>query len=353
MNGKFGKILAWIGGIGLTGLGIYAFVKELRQGIEELENQENQETENLENAGVNTSELREKIGKEDEKDFTRMLYKTVRDSDIDMDLFELHDDIDRAFIGSLSKIDGGNIIHVRQVIDTINRRGDTRRKLEFLFEIGDWFAEDDTYRVPKINQFLTALPNAVETMRKDIVKFSEVRRDLVGYVVVSYDTPSGDDVVVEYRRLTKEVYGKYAEGKHDGLTKFYEIEKTKFNTIGFDDYECDWIYTNCPDLKEKESVAVEDIILMYSIKFPIRSNKPNELLGIDLATAIECIKYMTEDVVVGREGGKREYRYNHLIFHAPEPETNEPSLVWYYDVDENENVIIDNNHVFYDREVKN
>lgn len=352
MNKKTEKILTTALKLGLGALGIWAFIRGLKKGVEELEEQEAQETEDLENAGVDTSKLRSEI-KEDEKDFTSMLYNAVRESDIDLDLFELHDDVGRAFRGSLSNIDGGNVIHVRQIIDTINRKGDTRRKLEFLLEIGDWFRKTDTYRVPKINQFLTTLPNAAESMSKDIVKFSEkARHKLVGYVVVSYDTPDGEDVVVEYRRLVKEVYGKYADDKHDGLTKFYEIEKTKFNTLGFDDYECDWIYDNCPDLKEKESVAVEDIILMYSIKFPIRSKKPNEVFGIDLTTAIKCIKYLTEDVVVGREGGNKEYRYNHLIFHAPDPETNEPSLVWYYDVDENENVIIDNNDVFYDREVK-
>ena len=84
MNKKTGKILKWgaLGALAIL-LGI-KFVKSYKKGMEEIEKQEIQETEDLEEAGVNTSKLREEI-KDDEKDFTKMLYTATRfNSDIDL-----------------------------------------------------------------------------------------------------------------------------------------------------------------------------------------------------------------------------------------------------------------------------
>ena len=350
MNRKTEKILIGIG-LGLLGIfGGYKLVKAYKKGIEELENQELEETQDLENAGVNTSKLKEEI-KDDEKDFSKMLYTAVRfNSDIDLDLIELHGDVMRASKGSLDLIDSGEVIHVRQRIDT-NKRGESRRKLDFLIEIKDWFKE--SYRGPKIGNYLTTFKEAAEKLSGEIIRFTEpAKHKLVGFVAISHDTPDGNDVVVEYKRLDPKVYSEYADDKHDGLTKFYEIEKTRFLSMGqsYTKEYGDWIYTNCPELdKNDQSTLVEDIILMYQISFPVRSNQPGELYGIDTNTGIKCIKYLTEDMIVGREGGK-EHKYKHLIFHAPDPETGDPSLVWYYTVNDNENVVIDNDGVFYERD---
>ncbi len=347
MNEKTGKILKWgiLGGLALF-LGI-KFVKSYKKGMEEIENQEFQETEDLENAGVDTGKLREEI-KDDEKDFTKMLYTATRfNSDIDLDLIALKGDVMTAKKGALECIDA-EVIHVRQV-DTMTKHGETRRKLEFLIEMQDWFSQ--SFRNPKIGSYFKTFKEAAVHMSREIVKFApEARHTPVGFVVISREI--NDDVAVEYREIKKDIFSPYADGKHDGLTEFYKIEKTRFGQLGpqkYTDEYSDWVFKNCPDLnKEDPTFLVEDLIMMYRISFQIRSNQPGELLGVDVKTAIKCIKYLTEEMSVQREGAK-PYQYSHLLFHAPDPDTGEPSLVWYYTVDDNEKVIIDNDGIFYER----
>ena len=138
MNKKTEKILVGLG-LGLLGIfGVYKLVKAYKKGMEEIENQEFLETEELENAGVNTSKLKSEI-KEDEKDFTRMLYVATRfNEDIDLDLL----DID----GVIDNLDH-KVIHVRQRFDTKTKHNESRRRLDFLIDIPDYTS--DSFRGPK------------------------------------------------------------------------------------------------------------------------------------------------------------------------------------------------------------
>lgn len=341
---KKGKILVGIGLTILSGFGIYKFVKAYQQGMEELENQEKQETDDLKNAGVNTSKLKSEI-KNDEKDFTKMLFVAARfNSDLDEDLFDINGDG-----GVIDNLDD-RVIHVRQRIDT-SKHGESRRMLDFLIDIPDYASQ--SYRGPKIGNFLTTFAETAKKMSEDLVKFSpKARHKLVGFVVISLKDKEGNDKI-EYRRLKDVVYREFADEKHDGLTKFYEIEKSRLNTTGAFDYikEADWLFINCPDLKkEDESLLIENIVLQYIISFPIRSNRPGELYGIDTGSGIECIKYLTEELYVGREDSRDKVTYQNLMFNAPNLD-GVPDLSWYYTVDEKTNrVVIDNICEFYNEE---
>jgi hypothetical protein len=326
---KVEKILLGILGLGAAiGAGIW-FVKSYKKGMEELENQESKETEDLENLGVNTDKLRDEV-KKDEKDFSRMLYVAARfNSDLDVDMFDMEKVIDNL---------DERTIHVRQKIDT-NKHGESRRKLEFIIDIQNYTSK--SYRGPKIGNFLTTFKKATEDL-SSIVKFSQpARGKLIGNVVISRKV--NGKPVVEYRRLIPEVYKEFADGEHDGLTKFYETQMGIFNQTGPYDYikDAKWLFTNCPDLSEEdETLLVENIVLQYVITFPIRSNKPGELYGIDVKTGIECIKYLTEEMYVGREDSRNTVVYQHLMFNAPN-ENDEPDLSWYYTTDEDDRVTVE------------
>ena len=349
MNKKTEKILIGLG-LGLLGIiGVVKFVKAYKKGVEELENQETKETEDLESAGINTSKLREKTDDE-EKDFSRMLYVATRyNSDIDLDMLEINGDPERGTEGVLDCIDE-KVIHVRQIFDTKPRYGESGRRVEFRLDIPDYTS--DSYRGPKIGDFLSTFKKAADYMSSSIVKFSSpARQKLFGFVIISRKDSSGD-TIVEYRQLTEDVYGEYAVGKHDGLTDFYKQEKIKFNHIGVYDYikEADWLFKNCPDLdREDETILIENIILQYIISFPIRSNKPGELYGIDVKSAIECIKYMTDEMEVKREDSNKIITYQNLLFHAPNKQ-GIPDMSWYYTVDEETDNIVINNLIFKDED---
>lgn len=334
---KTGKILVSILGIGFGIFAGYKLVKAYRKGMEEIENQEFQETEDLENAGVNTSKLKEEV-KPDEKDFTRMLYVATRfNSDIDLDLLDIDDVIEN--------IDN-KVIHVRQRIDTKNKHNESRRRLDFLIDIPDY--TDDSYRGPKIGHFLTAFKEAAIYMSENIVKFSHpASRNLIGSVVISRKVDGEERI--EYRELVPGVYKAFAEEDHDGmkghdgLTKFYEIEVRKLGHTGPFDYikEADWLFENYPDLsRDDDSLLIERLILQYQISFPIRSNQPGELYGIDTKSGVECIKYLTEKFYVGREESKNKVEYRNLMFNAPNEE-GIPDLSWYYTTDEDDKVTVE------------
>ena len=332
MNKKTEKILVGIG-LGLLGIfGVYKLVKAYKKGMEEIENQEFLETEELENAGVNTSKLKDEI-KPDEKDFTRMLYVATRfNEDIDLDLL----DID----GVIDNLDH-KVIHVRQRFDTKNKHNESRRRLDFLIDIPDYTSE--SFRGPKIGNFLTTFKDAAIYMSDELVKFSHpATRKLIGSVVISRKI-NGEEKI-EYRELVPEVYKAFADEEHDGLTKFYETEKRKLNYTGPFDYiqEADWLFENYPDLsREEEGLLIENILLQYQISFPIRSNRPDELYGIDTKSGVECIKYLTEKLYVGREDSRNKVEYRNLMFNAPNEE-GIPDLSWYYTTDDDDKVIIDN-----------
>ena len=331
MNNKTGKILVGIG-LGLLGIfGIYKIVKAYKKGMEEIEDQEFQETEDLENAGVNTGKLKDEINDEEE-DFTKMLYTAVRfNSEFDIDLL----DID----GVIDNLDY-KVIHVRQ-FDTKTKHNKYRRRLDFLIDIPDYTGL--SYRGPKIGNFLSTFKEAAIYMSENIVRFSPpASRRLIGSAVISRKINGND--VIEYRELKDVVYKQFSDEGHDGLTKFYYIEKEKINQIGALEYtkDADWIFTNCPDLsKDDDTLVIENIVLQYMISFQIRSNRPDELYGIDVKTGIECIKYLTEQLYVGREESKKKVEYRHLMFNAPN-EDGTPDLSWYYTTDEDDRVIIDN-----------
>lgn len=333
---KIGKILI---GIGVLGVAAFFGYKAYKKGMEELEDQEFHETDDLEKAGVNTDKLRKEI-KEDEKDFSKMLYVAARfNPDLDVDMFDMKKIID-------DYIDE-RTIHVRQIIDT-NKRGESRRKLEFVIDIPDYTCS--SYRGPKIGNFLTEFKNTKENL-SSIVKFSQpARGDLICNVVISREI--NGEPVVEYRRLIPKVYGEFADGVHDGLTKFYETQVEIFRQTGPYDYikDAKWLFVNCPDLDENDdTLLIENILLQYTIYFPIRSNRPGELYGIDVKTGIECIKYLTEDLFIGREDSNNKVVYRHLMFNAPN-EHGEPDLSWYYNTDEDDRVVIERINEFGDVE---
>lgn len=340
MNKKTEKILVGIG-IGLLGaFGIYKFVKSYKKGMEELKNQEFQETEDLVNIGVDTDKLKKEI-KTDETDFTKMLYTAVRfNSDIDLDLL----DIDNVYDNLDEKT-----IHVRQRIDTHSKHNESRRRLDFIIDIPDY--TENSYRGPKIGNFLTTFKETAMVLSEDIVKFSHpATKKLIGSVIIS--RMKDGKSIVEYRELVPNVYKQYADEEHDGLTKFYEVEKKRFNVTGVYDYikDAGWLYVNCPDLDPNdETVLIEGILLQYIISFPIRSNRPDELYGIDTKTGVECIKYLTEKLYVGREDSRNKIEYRSLMFNAPNSD-GIPDLSWYYTTDSEDRVVIENVCGFYDDE---
>lgn len=342
MNKKTEKILKWgiLGGLALF-LGI-KLVKAYKQGMEELEDQEFQETEDLENAGVDTSKLKSEI-KDDEKDFTRMLFVASRfNTELDEDLFKIQGDD-----GVIDNLDS-KVIHVRQRFDTKIRRGEpeTRRRLDFIIDIPDYTL--NTYRGPKIGNFLTAFKEAAIYMSDNIVKFSNAAfRKLVCNAVIS--RKKGDKEIIEYREIIPEVYKVFEGDGHDGLTKFYETEIMRLDQEGPQEYtkNAPWIFTNCPDLKDDDTMLIERLVLQYIISFEIRSNRPGELYGIDTKTGVECIKYLTEKMIIGREDSRNTMTFRNLMFNAPNSE-GESDLSWYYDVDSDNNVIIDNFDGFED-----
>ena len=345
MNKKTEKILLTIGGLGLGAFGIWRFIKGWRKGMEELEEQEARETEDLEKAGVDTSKLRSEI-KEDEKDFTRMLYVAARfNSDLDESLFDI--DGDDGVIDNLDR----KVIHVRQRIDTKGKHNESRRMLDFNIDIPDYTSS--SFRGPKIGNFLTTFAETAKTLSNEIVKFSPpARHKLIGFVVISREDKDGNSIV-EYRQLKDVVYKEFADERHDGLTKFFETEMPRLNKDGARTYSKDakWLFANCPDLREDdETLLIENIVLQYIISFPIRSKRPGELYGIDTQTGIECIKYLTENLYVGREDSRYKVTYQNLMFNAPNLD-GVPDLSWYYTVDpETNRVIIENVGGFYDEE---
>lgn len=317
--------------LALVGVGIASwwYKKEAKK----LKEQQQAIDDELDELGVSSEKLRDEISPDESDNLVKQLFIGTT----------FNSGWDSSFVDPEEALNSNTLIHVTQS-PFFDKKGNHGQNLNFLIEIPNY--TNGSYGAAKIADYIKAFKSAADYMWSSIVRFTnKPRQHLVGFIAVEYDNRNkheedDDDKITEILRLEPVVYERYADGEHDGLSKFYESIKTK--GLSEDDEKSLEAWLRSSDTV-MENMAVKDVWLGYEISFRIQT--VNMGLGINFKTALECLKWMTEEMVVTREarfGGKSvEMRYENIMFHAPD-QTGEWNLTYYYNVaDDGKSVITD------------
>lgn len=354
---KFFKITLGIGVLALTCAVIVKIVKDEKKKLEK--NKKNIE-EGLENLGLSKEKVEKEFSEEEEKDnFVKALYHSMEfgslDGDLwDRDLIRIHSkkDKDGNILGK-GVLECENVIHVMQS-DT----EDGGKNLEFYFEIPSSTYRDGSYKHPKLKDYIRKFKDAAYYMSKNITRTSTSTPsgskmwELVGFYVVSYKisgrnypkVSEGDDpepiVYQRMVRIPEEDYKEFAdpERNKDGLFGYFKTMEGSKN--GIRNFSVEFYDPSLKPGEEVYDLAVETPILMFKISFPISGIEVKS--GISLESALRCIKYLTEEIIVARDGrlDSTSVKYNHIQFHSKNydyPELGFDFLRYYtVDIDDEE-----------------
>lgn len=315
------KILIGAGIVLVAGsLVVRAFKKEAKKLEEEKEEKELAKeniSKGIEELGLSESKIKEEEKVGDEGNLVKAIYHAIEFGELDGELW------DRDYIDIDEVLKSDYVIHVTQ--------SDTKKGsfLKFVFEIPDTVFDPKRFDYPRINDFINRIGDAAGYMASDIIKFTpKPTYRLVGHYIVSYNITGrydkdseGGELLEEYQKhikIPKEDYEDFTEpgSKHDGLFDYVkylfihgtENTRLKKKTINFYD----------PSLKPEEKIEnleVRSVVLAIEVSFPIATEQ-NDHLGINVKTALRCLKYLLDDFEITKKGSNRVLKYDKLMFHS-------------------------------------
>lgn len=359
---KFIKIALSIGAILVVGAVVIKIAKEESKKIKE---EENKKDKKLEKLGLSNKEkTEEEFDNEVDKDnFVKVLYYCIEFGEPlkmiwNRDIFRVMSEYKNGKSLRNGILDNENVIHVMQ---SENRKGE--EMLDFYFEIPEitfnekHYSKDRRNNYPEIGDYIRTFKDAAIYMSDNIIRFTpKPIWELVGYYIVSYKVKDKDGKFIEERqkqiRIPKRDFEKFANEGHDGL---FEFVKHRYSAI-LEEKLCEPIYVEISDPSINEGDETYDfklktLVLMFKVSFPIAKEKGTNVIGINIETALKCIKYLTEDLEVKKRRNGKSVKYNHVMFQSRDydhPKIKEFDFLKYYTVEPFD----ENDPEFYKRKIK-
>ena len=318
-----------------------SYKKELKS-LSEAKEEENKEIESL---GVSSERMRTQVydcEREVDRNMVKAMYVAVEAQAKTEDYIEKMINIDEV-------LSSQTIVHI-----TEERGYKGLRYLTFLLEIPDNSVEKKgSFAVPRIGDYYVAMKQLKEYLwTKKVVYCKEPMGRMTISLAYSYRDPKAGEgdhsLVTENVEIPRSIWSRW-EDEHDGLVEFYEdVRENGLNAIKkkgvleeFQDLLTNDFLAKNPDLNPAEfAVHYEDFILMYKISFKEARTKDD--FGINVKTALDCLKYISEDFIVTRKGTEKGgVKYDRFMFHAPSDNGAFDSLMRYYTTDKNNRVVFD------------
>ena len=328
------KILKIAIGVGALIVAGVVVVKIIKEESKKLDNEEKKINKEFEDLGLSKEKVKEEFNKEEDKDnyvkaiYHSIMFGSVDNECLDRDLLKVCSDYKNGKSLRNGALDNENVIHVMQS-DT--PKGE--KLLDFYFEIPEFTYKQGTFKYPKLKDFIRNIRLAALYMSSNIIRYTPMPVwELIGYYVISYkikgriDPKTKEPIVYQKQiRIPKKDYEKYADDKHDGL--FNYIKDIYRKIVNDEERRPIEISLYDPDLKEGEEIYDWKFIipvLMFKVSFPIATYNGPEAIGINIKTAIKCLKYLTEELVISQDSGRgrlggashTEIRYEHIMFHS-------------------------------------
>ena len=343
------KTFVSVGKIGLIALAGWALYKLLKNSykneLETLVEAKEQENKKIESLGVSPERMRSQVfdcEREADRNMVKAIYVGMEAKvEKNSDYTELID------------LDG--VLSSKAIVRVLEERGGYKgmtKYLIFLFEIPDSALEKrGNFTTPRIGDYYVLLEQLTSHLcSREVVYFSEPIRKMTVYLAYSYnDSKEGDEKVTTTVEVPKSIWSRWKEGRRDGLVKFYEdVRKNKLTAIKkkgvFNEFQelltNDFLAKN-PDSDPSEFAAhYEDLILAYKIGFiEARTEEEN---GITVKTALDCIKHISKNFKVVRNGFEDDgVKYDRFLFQAPNENGIFESLLRYYTTGKGGKIIFD------------
>lgn len=305
----------------LAGLYIYRQYQKMKK---ELENEKEANERELESIGVSVQKLKEEVDSvEDDGNMVKALaVGTMFNADWDEDLVNT----DLA-VKSEAKI---------SITQEVFGKGNSKSTdLVFYFDIPDY--TEGGYKSPRIGDYIKTIGDAAKHAQQNIIIYCpRPRARLIGVVGVVYNDPDDPEYVLSDRAEITDpnIYAELADEYHDGLTAFYEgfVNKTLPDSVS--DKLQEWVDKKW---KGRDELEIEEVKLVYRVSFPFQDQNG---VGINYKTALETLKYFTDELEVTKKfGGGESVKYENVLFYAPDK-----GLSWYYYVNENNKIDIGNSY---------
>ena len=294
--GGAGALLAYVG---------YKGVKSYIETKKQLDKKDQEEETELKKSGLSRERVREiMIPEVDDLNLVKKLYLSVlHNPEFDIDIFDIDKCLDA----------GHKTIHVRQ--DKSNQF------FELLLEIpGTVFTERGNYLLPTIGNYVSAYSSLSRELGEEVIKFTPTpHHNLVGYFVLTDKVIDGKEVhpdkaSQQYFRIPREVYSEFADQQHDGLTKYIEQFLLQRQNGGFEDTEDGKAVLRM----QGDEYYIEDVVLMSKISMPIQHNSGTFELGVNLESAVKCLKYALDNLEIKRNPRQAQegIRPTNIMFHS-------------------------------------
>ena len=302
--------------------------KKIKKQIEEQEEKENKELESL---GVSTEKLNEEMDPYGDKNnmVKALAVGCFFNPEIDYDII----DVEKA-LGST------RLISVSQ--ENFMFRGAETTDLVYYFDIPNYLKGG--YTAPRLGDYCSTIKEAAEKAWSDIVRFCpKPRCRLTGMITVSYDNPedpelrTSEKVEIDDPTIYEELKSDFG---HDGfgLGKLYEGVVNKDLPESVNEKLTDWV--NKKWNRELNNFKIIEIQLVYRVSFATQ-NKSG--IGINIKTALETLRYFTEEMEIKRGGRGNAVKYENVLFCAPSPRYSDRfDLTHYYYVNEDNKIDVDN-----------
>lgn len=307
----------WIAGLGLVAAAglTYYIIKEIRKSEREIENQDKETKKNLESVGVSTETLKENnVSLINSDNLIQEMHKTISTStNWDLDLIDPEKVLSQVTIVHVAESDFNNKKQIDFVFELPNIT-ESRKKPEGYNVI------NSSYRHPKIKDFKLAFDKAADDMAKFVGSgnFKPFRK-LEAYVTVKITAPSGNAETFT-KRVPSEWYADKKNDANDGVVAFYGeyfSSDEKITEKVREHLKQKFIEDFVSNDENSECVLeVVDLFLGWRISFQERM--ANFRTGIDLISGLKCLKYITEEFSVKRDGrDETAVFYKGILFHEP------------------------------------
>jgi hypothetical protein len=308
--------------IAIAALGIAVVYRKWFKTIKkQIETEENERNAELEQLGVSPEKLEQEVDPvEDGNDMVKALaVGTMFNPNWDYDIVDPE-----------LALNADHIISVTQEIFKGSKGENT--DLVFYFDIPNYLSGG--YKSPKIGDYIKGFKEAIEHAWTNIVRYCpKPKGKLIGMVSVTYTDPEDPEEEVSERVEINDpkIYEELADEYHDGLAAFYEGVVNKCLPESVNDKFSDWVDSKW-DREKLENFTINEVQLVYRASFKMQDRNG---IGINYKTALETLKYFTDELSISRKGSA-EVKYENVLFCAPSKKTGVHELTsFYYRADDN------------------
>ena len=317
-------------------VGVRGLVNSYKKELKNLSDAKKKEDKDIESLGVSPERMRDQV------------YDCEREEDRNM-VKAMYVAIDSSPSWPESVIKEQEVLVQKSIVRVLEEEGGWgHTNLTFLLEIPHIVREKKgDFSIPPVGSFYTAFKNLKDHLwKKEVGCWAEPLSKKTVYLAYSYKMGETEDMTTV--EIPRKIWDHWRT-EYDGLVEFYDdvhenglvhaVTKRGLVEELREILTNDFVRKN-PNVMNLNDVQFhyEDLILMYKISF--KQARFKEDTGITVMSGLDCLRYITENLVVSRQNQKG-FHYDKVMFQAPSESGEFDNLTRYYTTDTKNRVVSD------------